>query len=77
MLMGNTKKIDSSYMRRLYDLKGSILKREVFATDKNGKKIHSQDEMGHVSKIKKKLIENSFKNSATLKDVNLLNLTSE
>lgn len=41
MLMGNTKKVDSSYMRRIYDLKGSILKREVFATDKNGKKIYS------------------------------------
>jgi hypothetical protein len=33
MMMGNTKKIDSSYMRRLYDLKGSMLKREIFAKD--------------------------------------------
>ena len=76
MMMGNTKKIDSSYMRRLYDLKGSMLKREIFAKDKNGKNITITDKLGHVS-CKRKNIESFFKNSATLKDVNLLNLTSE
>lgn len=76
MMMGNTKKIDSSYMRRLYDLKGSMLKREIFAKDKKGKNITITDKLGHVSR-KRKNIENSFKNTATLKDLNLLNLTSE
>jgi len=74
--MGNTKKIDSSYMRRLYDLKGSMLKREIFAKDKKGKNITITDKLGHVSS-KRKNIEKSFKNTATLKDLNLLNLTSE
>ena len=76
MLMGNTKKIDSCYVRRLYDLKGSILKREVFAKDENDKTIQTHDKLGHDTS-KKSESESYFKNSATLKDVNLLNLTSE
>ena len=36
MLMGNTKKIDSSYIKKIYDLKGSILKREVFGKNRKG-----------------------------------------
>ena len=76
MMMGNTKKVDSSYMRRLYDLKGSMLKREIFAKDEKGKQIKVTDKLGHVSS-KRKYIEKYFKNTATLKDVNLLNLTSD
>ena len=67
MLMGNTKRgIDSSYVKRMYDLKGSILKREVFAKDKLGRKIKEQ--FG---------AESHFKNTAVLKDVNLMNLAND
>ena len=60
-------------MRRLYDLKGSMLKREVFAKNKEGKKIdHCK---GHIYEECQD-VEHFFKNSATLKDINLLNLTS-
>jgi len=36
MLMGNTKKIESCYIKKNYDLKGSILKREVFGVNRKG-----------------------------------------
>jgi len=34
ILMGNTKKIDNKYIRKVYDLKGSMIKREVKAKEK-------------------------------------------
>lgn len=42
-------------MRRLYDLKGSILKREIFAHDENGKKIQATDKYGHACSKKKEI----------------------
>lgn len=51
VLMGNTKKSDDKLIEHVFDLKGSIINREV-----KGK---------------------NLKNTATLKDVNLLNLCKE
>jgi hypothetical protein len=53
-----------------------MLKREVFAIDKKGKDIKTRDKLGNVTRNKNKC-EEFFKNTATLKDVNLLNLSSE
>ena len=53
ILMGNTKKIPDHCVRRIYDLKGSLVQREV-----KGK-------------------ESSFKNTACLKDINILNLQDQ
>lgn len=53
LLMGNSKKIDNSYVQKIYDLKGSLVKRVVPA------------EVNH---------EYTFKNTAVLKDINILNL---
>ena len=51
--MGNSKKIDNSYVQKIYDLKGSIVKRIV------------PEEVDN---------EYTHKNTAVLKDVNILNL---
>lgn len=51
ILMGNTKPIEDKYIKKLYDLKGSLEKREV------------------------KGVEKDFKNTACLKDINILNLS--
>jgi hypothetical protein len=67
MLMGNTKKIESCYIKKVYDLKGSILKREVFGFNRKGEKL-SREKFGY---------ESHFKNTAVLKDVNLLNLCKD
>ena len=50
----------------MYDLKGSFLKREVFAKDGRGNLL--KEKFG---------FESHFKNTAVLKDVNLNNLTQD
>ena len=50
ILMGNTKQIDDNYIKKMYDLKGSLEKRVVKGEEKD------------------------FKNTACLKDINILSL---
>jgi hypothetical protein len=59
ILMGNTKQIQSKFIKKVYDLKGSLVKREV--------KVKYHDKLGR--------FESSFKNTDCLKDINLLNMT--
>ena len=63
LLMGNTKKIDSNYICKMYDLKGSLVSRVVYE-DPDKKKDGDA-------------FEASFKNDACLKDVNLLNMLNK
>ena len=42
MLMGNTKMTESCYVKKVYDLKGSILKREVFGVNRKGEKLQRE-----------------------------------
>lgn len=58
--MGNTKQVKDQYIRKVYDLKGSLANREV--------KIPKDKTQEHVA-----LFESCFKNTSCLKDLNLLN----
>jgi len=64
ILMGNTKRIDNKYIRKIYDLKGSMVKREV-----KEKKVPAG--------IKNRPFESTFKNTECLKDINLLNFVKQ
>lgn len=107
ILMGNTKQIDSEYVRKIYDLKGSLVKREApcpkcdlsIGCRGKGQVSKSSEEVARLQKkyeqftiftaqektdkVEEELKKNThgfeeyFKNTACLKDVNLLNLLKQ
>lgn len=73
ILMGNSKQIHNDYIKKIYDLKGSLSGREVLCPgcDKRTKCLFGK---GRGTENDQHPFEQFFKNTSCLKDINFLNL---
>jgi hypothetical protein len=71
ILMGNTKQIDNEYIKKIYDLKGSLSGREVECPgcDLTKVRCHGKGALDAPHEY-----EEFFKNTSVLKDINFLNI---